>query len=180
MEHLIIALIEDGQGDIPLILKKFGIDAGDVQEKCTKNIDEMESGNPSKPRLSPLLTELLDEAWIVSSVHHNENKIRSGALFEVFIASEQVISSGLMETFSPINQEDLKADFYKIVAGSTEDGLSSMETVPAETAAEIPPDGTVLDVYTTNLTDQATKGKIDPVMGRDDEIIQMVEILSRR
>ena len=180
MEHLIIAFLEDGQGDIPLILRKFGIDAGEVQEKCAKNIDEMEAGNPSKPRLSPLLTDLFEEAWIVSSVHHKENKIRSGALFEVFIASEQVISSGLMDIFSPINQEDLKADFYKIVAGSAEDALSSMETVAAETAAEIPPDGTILDVYTTNLTDQAKKGKIDPVMGRDDEIIQLIEILSRR
>ncbi|MCK5453877.1 MAG: type VI secretion system ATPase TssH, partial [Calditrichia bacterium] len=58
MEHLIIAFLEDGQGDIPLILRKFGIDAGEVQEKCAKNIDEMEAGNPSKPRLSPLLTDL--------------------------------------------------------------------------------------------------------------------------
>ena len=108
MEHLLIALIEDGQGDVPLILNHYSIDSGKVQNICTKNLDEMESGNPSKPRLSPLLSDLLDESWIVSSVHHKETKIRSGALFEVFIASEQVISTNLMDVLNSINQENLR------------------------------------------------------------------------
>jgi len=180
MEHLLVALLEDGQGDVPAILNHYVINPASVQDICTKNLDEMEAGNPGKPRLSKLITDLLEEAWIVSSVHHKENKIRSGAIFEVFIASEQVISSGLMDTLQQINQEDLRAKFYEIVAGSAENAASSLETVPAETAREIPADATVLDIYTTNLTAQAKDGKIDPILGRDDEIIQMIEILSRR
>jgi type VI secretion system protein VasG len=85
-----------------------------------------------------------------------------------------------MDILSKINQEDLKADFYKIVAGSVEDKAEGMEALPAETAKEIPPGGNVLDVYTTNLTAQAKDGKIDPILGRDDEIIQVTEVLSRR
>ena len=180
MDHLLIGLLEDGQGDIPLILKHYAIDVGDVQQICNKNLDEMEAGNPSKPKLSPLLTEHLEQAWITSSVHHKETKIRSGAIFEVFIASESVISTGLMDIFSPINQEDLRKEFYNIVAGSVEDAASSQEELPVEEAKAIPPDGTVLDLYTVNLTAEAKDGKIDPIMGRDDEIIQMMEILSRR
>ncbi|TFH02790.1 MAG: type VI secretion system ATPase TssH, partial [Calditrichales bacterium] len=108
-EHLFVALIEDGQGDVPLILTHYGIDASRLQAKCVKNMDEMDAGNSGKPRLSPMLTDLLEDAWIVSSVHHKETKIRSGAIFEVFIASEQAISSGLMDILNPINQEGLKA-----------------------------------------------------------------------
>ena len=134
IEHLFIAMLEEGQGDVPLILTHYAIDPGRFQEICLKNLDEMESGNPGKPRLSPLVTDLFEDAWIVSSVHHKENKIRSGAIFEVFIASEQAISSGLMDILSPINQEALKSEFYNIVGGSVENAASSLETVSPETA----------------------------------------------
>jgi len=180
MEHLLNALIEDGQGDVPLILRHYTVDPGRVQTLCNHNLDEMDTGNTGKPKLSPLLMDLLEQAWITSSVHHKETKIRSGAIFEVFIASEQVISTGLMDILSKINQEELKADFYKIVAGSVEDKAEGMEALSAETAKEIPPGGNVLDVYTTNLTAQAKDGKIDPILGRDEEIIQVTEVLSRR
>lgn len=180
MEHLLISLLEDGQGDVPLILRHHTIDEGDVQRFCQKNLEEMNSGNTGKPKLSPLLTDLFEQAWITSSVHLKETKIRSGALFEVFIASELVISSGMMEVLSPINQEDLKVNFYKIVSGSIEDEATAMETLSADEVKEIPPGGSVLDIYTTNLTAQAKEGKIDPILGRDDEIIQMIEVLSRR
>ena len=180
MEHLLVSLIEDGQGDVPLILRHHTIGEGDVQKICQKNLEEMKTGNPGKPKLSPLLTDLFEQAWITSSVHLQGTKIRSGALFEVFIASELVIATGLMEVLSPINQEDLKANFYKIVSGSVEDEATSMETLPADEVKEIPPGGSVLDIYTTNLTAQAKEGKIDPILGRDDEIIQMIEVLSRR
>ncbi|MGH7496391.1 MAG: type VI secretion system ATPase TssH [bacterium] len=179
MEHLLVALLEDGHGDVPLILRRFGIEASRVQAICISNLDEMKTGNPGKPKLSPLLTELLEQAWIASSVHHKETKIRSGALFEVFIASELVIGTGLMEVLTPIKPDELRSEFYVIVAGSAEDAAAA-EELPPEEAKEIPPGGSVLDLYTTNLTAQAKAGKIDPILGRDDEIIQMIEILSRR
>jgi len=180
MEHLLNALIEDGHGDVPLILRHYVIDPGRIQGLINKNLDEMVTGNTGKPKLSPLLMDLLEESWVTSSVHHKETKIRSGAMFEVFIASEQIISTGLMDFLSKINQEELKTDFYKIVAGSVEDKAEGMETLSAEEAKQIPPGGSVLDVYTTNMTAQAKEGKIDPILGRDDEIIQMTEVLSRR
>lgn len=179
-DHLLNSLLEDGQGDIPLILKHFGVETSRVQSIVTKSLDSISSGNAGKPKLSPLLTELLEKSWMVSSVHHHESKIRSGTLFEVFIASEQIISSGLMNILSSVSEEQLRKDFYNIVKGSVEDASVSSEVVTREEAAEIPPGGTVLDLYTANLTRQAKDGKIDPILGRDEEIIQMIEVLSRR
>jgi len=180
IDHLLSVLLEDGQGDVPLILKQYTIDAGEVQSRIAKNLEEMESGNSGKPKLSPLLTELLEQAWITSSVHHNETKIRSGALFEVFIASEQIITSNLMDIFSEIKQDELRADFYNFVKGSVEDPNVASEIISQEEARELPADATVLDLYTTNLTAQAKEGKIDPILGRDEEIMQVIEVLSRR
>lgn len=178
--HLLNALIEDGQGDVPLILKHYSIDAGDVHAIVSKNLENIESGNSGKPKLSPLLTELLQDAWITSSVHHHENKIRSGTLFEVFAASEQIITSKLMDVLSPIKLEDLKINFYNIVKGSAEDPNTASEAISPEEAREMQPGETVLDVYTTNLTLQAKEGKIDPILGRDEEIFQVIEVLCRR
>lgn len=179
-EHLLLALLEDGQGDIPLILKHFTVDQGDVQAKVNKNLQELETGNSGKPKLSPLLTEMLQQAWIASSVHHQETKIRSGALFEVFISSEMIISSRMMDLFTNVRQDELRQEFYNIIRGSAEDATASAEMIPKEEARELPAGATVLDLYTTNLTSVAKEGKIDPVLGRDEEIIQMIEILCRR
>jgi type VI secretion system protein VasG len=179
-DHVLLAIIEDGQGDVPLILKHYAVDTGDVVVKINKNLQEMDSGNSGKPKLSPLLTELLQDAWITSSVHHQETKIRSGALFEVFIASEQIISSKMMDLLSPVKQEELRTDFYKIVKGSAEDPAVASEMISPEEAREIPAEGTVLDLYTSNLTALASEGKMDPILGRDEEIIQVIEVLCRR
>jgi len=179
-DHLLNALLEDGQGDVPLILKHYSIDEGDVRSITIKNLEEMDKGNTGKPKLSPLLTELLEQAWITSSVQLHETKIRSGALFAVFVASEQVVSSRLMDVLSKIKQEELKTEFYNIVRGYVEDESVSSEMLTQDEAKEIPPGGTVLDLYTSNLTQQAKDGKIDPILGRDEEIIQVIEVLSRR
>jgi type VI secretion system protein VasG len=180
LDHLMSALLEDGAGDIPLILKHFSIDGGDVHAILNKNLDRYDSGNSGKPKLSPLLTELLQESWITSSVHHHETKIRSGAIFEVFTASEQIISSGLMEVLSSVKLEELRNDFYKIVKGSAEDPAVASEMISPDEAREMKPGETVLDLYTVNLVAQAKEGKMDPVLGRDEEIIQVIEVLCRR
>ncbi len=179
-DHLLSSLLEDGQGDVPLILQHYGIDAGNIQKRVQKNLGELESGNSGKPKLSPLLAELLQQAWITSSVTHHETKIRSGAVFEVFISSEQVISSKMMDILSPVKEEDLRTNFYEIVKGSAEEPDVASEVISQAEAREMAPGETVLDLYTVNLTQQAKDGKIDPILGRDEEIIQVIEVLCRR
>ena len=180
MEHVLVTLLDDGKGDVPLILQHYGIEPSRVMEVCLENIEQMRTGNPGKPKLSPLLTGMFQDAWMVSSLHHKEEKIRSGALLDVFVGSELIVSIGLWEVLKTVFQEDLRAGFHNIVSGSVENVASSGEQVPQEVAKEIPKDGTVLDLYTVDFTAQARAGKIDPILGRDDEIIQMVEVLSRR
>ena len=180
MEHVLVELLNEGKGDVPLILNYYGIDPGRVLEICNKNIEEMRTGNPGKPKLSPLLTDLFQEAWMVASLHHKEEKIRSGALLDVFVGSELIVSIGMWEVLKSVFQEDLRAKFHDIVASSAENVGSAKEQIPQEVARELPKDATVLDQFTINFTAQAKEGKIDPILGRDDEILQMIEVLSRR
>ena len=63
-DHLWVALIEDGHGDIPLILKHYTIDEGRFMEKCQKNLEDLPGEHSGKPRLSRLITDLLEEAKI--------------------------------------------------------------------------------------------------------------------
>jgi type VI secretion system protein VasG len=164
IEHLIVVLLEDGQGDVPLILRHFGIDAGQVQAICNNNLDEMNSGNPGKPKLSPLLTELLEQAWIASSVHHKETKIRSGALFEVLS-----LRAGHQHRFDgyarPHQARSCAASLSIRRRLGRRCGYGS-RSIARRASKEIPPGGSVLDLYTANLTAQAKAGKIDPFSAR--------------
>ena len=180
MEHLLVELLNEGSGDVPLILNYYGVDPGRVLEICNRNIEEMKTGNPGKPKLSPLLTDLFQEAWMVASLHHKEEKMRSGALLDVFVGSELVVSIGMWEVLKSVFQEDLRSKFHEVVASSSENVESAGEKIPQEVVRELPKDATVLDQYTINFTAQAKEGKIDPILGRDDEILQMIEVLSRR
>ena len=180
MEHVLVELLDDGNGDVPFILSNYGVEPGRVLEVCHANISEMKVGNPGKPKLSPLLTDLFQEAWMVASLHHKEEKIRSGALLDVFVGSELIVSVGLWEVLKTVFQEDLRARFHEIVSSSVENVSTAGEKIPQEVARELPKDATVLDQYTVNFTAQAKEGKIDPILGRDDEILQMIEVLSRR
>ena len=180
MEHVLVELLNDGSGDVPLILNYYGVETGRVLEICNRNIEEMRTGNPGKPKLSPLLTDMFQEAWMVASLHHKEEKIRSGALLDVFVGSELIVSIGMWEVLKTVFQEDLRARFHEIVSSSSENIGSAKEKIPQEVVRELPKDATVLDQYTINFTAQARDGKIDPILGRDDEILQMIEVLSRR
>ena len=182
IEHLLLTMLDDTQGDVPHVLRHYGVEPSQVTSVCRSNIEMMRTGNSGKPKLSPLLTDLMQEAWMVTSLHHKEEKLRSGALLDVFIGSELIVSVGLWDVFKSVFQEELRANFHTIVEGSVENVTTSSasEKVPEEIMKELPEGATVLDQYTVNITQQAKDGKIDAILGRDDEIIQMVEILSRR
>jgi len=181
LEHLLLKLLEDGGGDIPRILAHFNIEAGKFWEALLKALEGMRSGNTGKPAFSPVLLQIIESAWLAASVHHNQNKIRSGALLEVLLEMEGLYFGAYMETLAEVNRDELRKNFINIVAGSTEDAAVSKRADRAEAAAVPKKEGeTALDLYTNNFTEQARHGELDPVFGRDTEIRQAIDILSRR
>ena len=131
VEHLLLKFLEDGSGDIPRILDHFGIDKGKVWEELNKTLESFRTGNSGKPSFSPTLLQLVESALIVVTVHHEQNRIRSGAILEVLLEMDSFQLGDYMDTLSEIPRDEFRKDFVNIVAGSTEDSqaVTVRETV---------------------------------------------------
>lgn len=180
VEHLLAKLFDNVQADISLLLRQHSVDAALVKRDIDRALEDMRTGNAGKPAFSPLLLELLQDAWLISSVNLAENRIRSGAVLLAFLARASYYATGdYAAPLRALNRESLLAEFSSTCAPSVEESAGAGES-PAERQASAGGDGTAISRFCENFTDKARAGKIDPVFGRDKEIRQMVDILARR
>jgi len=179
VEHLMAKLIEDAQGDLPLILRQFDIDPAAVQRGLEQSIERLQGGNGGKPVFSPLLIQWFQDAWMVSSIDLLDDRIRSGALLAALLAKPLQLADGAyVDSLRPIARETLLKQFGGIVQGSVENAPAGER--PARGEEILPVGTTALTKFCTDFTGKAEAGEIDPVFGRDREISQMIDILARR
>jgi type VI secretion system protein VasG len=182
VEHFLTKLLDSSSGDFAAILKHFEIDKSRLTSELAKSLDKLKSGNARTPAISPTVLKMLTTAWTIGSIDFNAGQVRSG--FTVLaLASHEDLSRLMREIsheFQKINPDALRKDLMGILALSNETTTSG--AAPASDAAAKPAGGKTpnLDQYTVDLTGNARKGKIDPVLGRDAEIRQIVDILTRR
>ena len=127
-------------------------------------------------RFSPLLLELVEAGWLIASVHHGAGSVRSAHLLEALLTSERFGGSGLAGVFADVPVEKLRHELEELAAESDEASVASSDRREARSGAG----DDALARYTTNLTERARAGEIDPIFGRDKEIRQVIDILSRR
>lgn len=179
---MLVKLLDDPQSDIPLLLREQNIDAALFRRALDQSIEDLRGGNTGRPVFSPVLLELLQDAWLIASVDLLETRVRSGAILLAFLARATFYATGgYADMLRPINRESLLARFGAASAASIEQtavGTSSASEGGASAAAGS--DGSAIAKYCENFTEKAREGKIDPVFGRDAEIRQMVDILARR
>jgi type VI secretion system protein VasG len=186
IEHYLMKLLESTDGDFEKIARQFGIDTSRLSAELTRSLDKLKSGNARTPSLSPTVMKMLTEAWTIGSIDFGSGQIRTG--FTVLALAAEPELSRLMRDvsreFQKIQADALRKDFASIVADSREEAYTAAAAEPS--AAGAPggpkPGGKTpnLDQYTVNLTENARRGKIDPVLGRDFEIRQIIDILTRR
>ena len=178
-EHLLIEFLDRNDGDIPLILHHFGIDAAHLKKEVTHELENLRAGNTGKPLFSPPLLDELELAWVIASLNLGLPAITSGSLFIAALEKGQLGMSSYGDMLRGINIETLKDQYFKIVQ-------TSIEQTGKQTTAGVGAQGTsagqadVLTQFCTNFTQLARDGKIDPILGRDNEIRQALDILSRR
>jgi len=187
-EHLLLKLIEAPDTDISRILRHYEINQSRVTRDLAQALDKLKTGNARTPALSPRLPQWIEEAWLLASVDHNAAQVRSGHLLLALLASDTLarIAREISKEFASISVESLAKDLASIAAGSSEDRDAT--TLGAESGSAAAGDvGSVgagktkaLDQFTIDLTAKARAGQIDPVLGRDFEIRQVVDILTRR
>jgi len=182
IEHYLLKLSEASGGDFQRIANHFGMDMSRFTAELTRGLDKLKSGNARTPTLSPTLLRMLTEAWTIGSIDYNAAQIRTGFTILALTTNEDLarLMREVSREFQKIEAESLRKDFAAIVARSREE-LQSVQAGGAEPEARVAGGKTPnLDQYTINLTEHARQGKIDPVLGRDLEIRQVIDILTRR
>lgn len=190
LEHLFLALLEKPASDFSIVARRSGIEASVLEADLNAEIRGFKNGNTRTPVFSPHLPRLFEHAWLIASLDTQTTRIRSGHLLLALLTEPDLAQlarrgSRLFESF---RLDELKHDFAALTAGSEEAGqaVSLGDGAPGDAAQDGAAPAAALsktpalDQYTANLTERAREGKIDPVIGRDAEIRQMIDILTRR
>lgn len=187
-EHFLLKLIENSDTDIGSIFRHFEINQSKISKDLTVAMDRLKTGNARTPGLSPKLPQWIQEAWLLASVDYGAAHVRSGHLILALLASDDLsrLAREISREFGSISVESLKKDLIDITSNSSEakeaTSLGAQAGGPAATGGEAVMAGKTkaLDQFTVDLTARARAGQIDPVLGRDFEIRQVVDILTRR
>lgn len=190
--HWINQILQLQDSDLRRILQHFGCDASRVAAGLTEALEVLPRGARAID-FSDDLGEATQQGWLYATLRFGETQVRTGYLLIGMLNSRQLRSVLLRisKELDKIKQEALTDNFAKIVAGSPEDGQSASDNfklgsagAPGEASGAISPaqlgKQEALQQFTIDLTEQARQGKIDPIVGRDGEIRQVVDILMRR
>jgi type VI secretion system protein VasG len=186
LEHLLLKLVEAPDTDLAKILRHYEIDASRLTRDLTRSLDRLKTGNARTPALTPRIPRLVENAWLLASIEFGAARVRSGHLLLALLSNEEMarLALEISRELSNISVESLKKNLVDICAGSAEDrAATSLAGVPAgEGVPGAPGAGKTqaLDQFTIDLTARARAAKIDPVLGRDFEIRQVIDILTRR
>ena len=185
IEHWLLKLLEAPNSDLSLVLRHYGVDASRVNRDLTAALDRLKTGNSRPPALSPDIIALTREAWILASVQHGAAHLRSGHLLSALLSDDALARLGREASaeLARISAEALRQELLTIAAKSDEAAEEAAVEGPVAGVEAVPGKPTktpALDQYTVDLTLAAKQGKIDPVLGRDPEVRQIVDILTRR
>jgi type VI secretion system protein VasG len=143
--------------------------------------------------MSEHLPDAVERSWVFASLLYSSSQVRTGHLVLGMLKTPGLknILIGISPEFGKIRPDDLAEGFHKITDGSPEDGLRAQDgsstgggAAPGEASGAVGPAGMgreeALAQFCTDLTEQARRGEIDPIVGRDEEIRQVVDVLMRR
>ncbi len=193
IEHLLLALLEQPASDFAVVARRCGIALERLEADLQAEVARFRSGNTRTPVFSERLPKLFEHAWLIASLDLRAGgaaEIRSGHLLQALLADPELSQLAHRDSplFAEFDLDRLKHRFDEVTAGSQEappatadtgrapEGADPVGELDRQAASKTP----ALDQFTTNLTQRARDGKVDPVIGRDPEIRQAIDILMRR
>ena len=186
IEHWLLKLLEIPDSDLIAILEKFDINIGKLSQELNRELDRIKSGNTRAPALSPNLVDVAKNAWMLASVEYNHPVATSAHILAALMLDDNLRRSteAASDELKKIAPESLRSVVGSIVGTTTESATSasvgSTSATQAGATSGAPSKTPALDKFTVNLTEDAKQGKIDAVLGRDEEIRQIIDILIRR
>lgn len=188
IEHVLLALLDSADSDFLAIAKAYGLDPADLTQELQASLSQFKTGNTRNPVLSQNIPRWLEAAWMMASVDYGAESLRSGFLLLALLADAGLarVFNGSSDSLRKLPLEDLRTQLPDILRLSREcddapiSALGSSSPRKEDSPIAKPAKQPALDKYTVDLTREARNGKIDPVLGRDTEIRQMIDILLRR
>ena len=190
--HWIHQILNNHDSDLHKIINHYSLDLGKIASEITAALDQLPRGASSVSDLSSHLEDAMERAWVWGSLLYSSNQVRTGHIILGMLETANLknILTTVSPTMATITANDLADNFHKITDGSPEDSMRPQDgsatgggAEPGEVSGALKPgaDGTeALEQFCTDLTEQARNGEIDPIVGRDDEIRQIVDVLMRR
>ncbi|MBC2741656.1 MAG: type VI secretion system ATPase TssH [Desulfosarcina sp.] len=188
--HMVLQLQDS---DLHHIVNHYDLNPSRLASDMTSSLDSLPRGATSISDFSPHLEEAVERAWVFSTLLFGESQVRSGHMVIALLKAQGLKAGlpGISSEFSKIKVEDLSDKFASIVEGSPEDALAAQDgsqvgggVAPGQASGAVAPavmgKQEALAQFSVDLTETARKGSLDPILGRDDEIRQIIDILMRR
>jgi len=188
IEHLLLALLEQPASDLVAMCRHFEVPVAALQHDLQAQLQALKTGNQRTPVFGVHLPTWLEHAWLIASLEDPSLRIRSAHLVWALLTDPSLrqLAFRASARLAQFRVEDIKHRLDLITQGSQEapvvraDDTGSAMPQPAGEGPSARPRSPALDQFTTNLTQRALDGKLDPVIGRDAEIRQAIDILMRR
>ncbi len=197
VEHWLLKLLEQGEGDITVIARRYEWDMDSLWQGLLAHLDTLPRTVQGKPQLSAALQQLIKNAWLDASLQENAEAVRSVHLLAALIATPSLLaadaawpllslSTTQLHRLLPLldSQSDERPEIQQ-AAALADSPVNLADEAATVTSASGQPQlndalQAALDKFTLDVTAKARANQIDPIFGRDSEIRQMVDILSRR
>jgi type VI secretion system protein VasG len=188
LQHWITQILNAPDSDLHRIIRHYELDAAALAADITRSLDRLPRGASSISDLSSFIENAVERGWVYGSLMFGERQIRTGHLLVGMLKTPSLRGAllAISKQFERIKLDDLCDRFAQLLSGSPEEGQGPSDSgaAPGEASDAIAPAAMgkqeALKRFTTDLTEQARSGKMDPIVGRDDEIRQVVDILMRR
>ncbi|HWC89670.1 MAG TPA: type VI secretion system ATPase TssH [Pirellulales bacterium] len=190
--HWLHQILQVQDSDLHHAIKQFNLDPARLAKDMTEALDRLPRGSTSISDLSSHVEEAVERAWVYGTLMFGEAQVRTGYLLVGILKTANLRNAllNISKEFAKINVDTLTERFVEVVKGSPEESLVASDNFqmggasPGEASGAIPPaqmgKQEALKRFAVDLTERARKGEIDRVVGRDEEIRQIVDILMRR
>jgi len=192
LEHWIAQILQSPDSDWHRIIKHGQLDMSALAKDLTAALDRLPRGATSISDIAENIADAIERGWVYGTLLYADNSVRTGYVLVGMLKTRNLRNAliAISRQFERLKVDDLSDNLAKILAGSPEsgqgaaDGSSAAGAAPGEASGAIAPAAMgkqeALKKFTVDLTEQARGGKMDPIVGRDDEIRQVVDILMRR
>jgi type VI secretion system protein VasG len=195
--HWIHQILQLQDSDLHRIVREFQVDPARLARDLTEALDRLPRGATSISDLSAHVEDAVERGWVYGSLMFGDGQVRTGHLVVGMLKTSALrnVLAAISREFDKVKVDVLSERFDAIVAASPESGMRASDgsgggaalsggAAPGEASGAMAPaqmgKQEALKKFSVDLTEKARKGEIDPIVGRDDEIRQIVDILMRR